>query len=113
MFNRSRLRLYRFRETSVNSLSSVSQFVGAGDISPVSHCWSSCDSGLGCCEYSVAAVDELRWPASVERAASIRIANALLRKDGVLSMSYICFVVHNIVECLLWVLLVPVTTGAV
>ena len=100
-------------KTSANSSRSVSHFVDTGDISPASRCWSSRDSGLGCCEYSVAAVDELRWPASVERAASIRIANAFLCKDGVCSMSYICFAVHNIAECLLRVLMVPVTTGAV
>ena len=100
-------------KTSANSSRSVSYFVDTGDVSPASRCWSSCDSGVGCCEYSVAAVDELRWPASVKHAASIQIANAFLCNDGVHSMSYICFVVHNIVECLLWVLMVPVTTGAV
>ena len=100
-------------KTSANSLRSVSHFVDTGDISPASHCWLSCDSGLGCCEYSVAAVDELRWPASVEHAASIWIANAFLHNDGVCSMSYICFAVHNVAECLLWASMVPVTTGAV
>ena len=84
-----------------------------GDVSPVSCCWLLSESGLGSCEYSVAAVDKLRWPASVEHTASIRIANAFLRKDGVCSMSYICFAVHNVAECLLRVSMVPVTTGAV
>ena len=99
-------------KTSGNSSRSVSHFVDTGDVSPVSRCWSSCDSGLGSCEYSVAAVDELRWPASVEHAASMRIANAFLRKDGVRSMSYICFAVHNVAKCLLLVSRVPVSTGA-
>ena len=100
-------------KTSANSSRSVSHFIDTGDVSPASRYWLSCDSGLGCCEYSVAAMDELRWPALVEHAASIRIANAFLRKDGVRSMSYICFAVHNVAECLLQVLMVPVTTGAV
>ena len=100
-------------KTSANSSRSVSHFVDTGDVSPASRCWSSCDSGLACCEYSVVAVDELRWPASVENAVSIRIANTFLCNDGVLSMSYICFAVHNVAECLLQVLMVPVTTGAV
>ena len=84
-----------------------------GDISPASYYWLSCDSGLGCCEYSVAAVVELRWPGSVKQAASIQIANAFLHNDGVRSMSYICIAVHNVAECLLWMSMVPVTTGAV
>ena len=100
-------------KTSANSSRSVSHFIDTGNVSPASHCWLSCDSGLGSCEYSVAVVDELRWPASVEHAASIRIANAFLRNDGVLSMSYICFAVLNVAECLLRVLMVAVTTGAV
>ena len=100
-------------KTSANSSRSVSHFVDTGDVSLASHCWSLCDSGLGSCEYSVAAVDELRWPASVKHAASMRITNAFLRNDGVLSMSYICFAVHNVAECLLRVSMVPVTAGAV
>ena len=97
---------------SVNSSKSLSHFEDTGDVSPVSCCWSLCNSGLGC-EYSVAAVDELRWPASVKHAVSIRIANAFLRNDGVCSMSYICFAVHNIAECLLQLSMLPVSTGAV
>ena len=100
-------------KTSANSSRSVSHFVDTGDVSPAPCCWSSCDLGLGCCEYSVVAMDELRWPASVEHAASIQIADAFLRNDVVCSMSYICFVVHNVAECLLRVSMVLVTTGAV
>ena len=100
-------------KTSANSSRSVSHFVDTGDVSPASCRWSSCDSGLACCKYSVAAMVELRWPTSVEHAASIQIANAFLCKDGVRSMSYICFAVHNVVECLLRVSMVPVTIGAV
>ena len=100
-------------KTSANSSRSISHFVDTSDISPAFRCWSSCGLGLGCCEYLVAAVDELKWPASVKHAASMRIANAFLRNDGVLSMSYICFAVHNVAECLLRVSMVPVTSGAV
>ena len=100
-------------KTSANSSRTVSHFVDTSDISPAFHCCLLCDSGLGYCEYSVTAMDELRWPASVEHAASIQIANAFLRNDGVHSMTYICFAVHNVVECLLRVSMVPVTTGAV
>ena len=100
-------------KTSANSSRSVSYFVDTGDVLPVCHCWSLCDSGLGWCEYSVTAMVELRWPASVEYAVSIQFANVFLHKDGVLSMSYICFAVHNAAECLLRVSMVPVTTGAV
>ena len=100
-------------KTSANSSRSVSHFVDTGDISPASCFWSSCDSGLGSCEYSVVAVGKLRWPASVEHAVSIQIANTFLCNDGVHSMSYICFMVHNVAECLLRVSMVIVTTGAV
>ena len=85
--------------------------MGTGDVSPVSCYWSSCGSGLGWCEYSVAAVDELSWPALLKQAASIWIANAFLCSEGIHSMSYICFVVHNVAECLLQESMVLVTTG--
>ena len=100
-------------KTAAHSSRSISHFVDTGDVSPASRCCSSCDSGLTCCEYSVMAVVELRWPASVKHAASTQIANAFLCNDGVCSMSYICFAVHNVEECLLQVSMVLVTTGAV
>ena len=87
-------------KTSANSLNSVSHFVATDNIFPVSCCWSLCESSWGWCEYSVAAVDMLRWLASVEQAASIQIAKDFCCSDGVLSMSYICFVMHNVDECL-------------
>ena len=100
-------------KTSANSSRRVSHLVATGDISPAYCCWLSCNSGLACCEYSVAAVVELRWPASVKHATSIQIANAFLHNDGVCSMSYICFTVHKAAECLLQLSMVPVSTGAV
>ena len=86
-------------KASATSSRSMSHFMATGDIFPVSHCWSLCDASWGLYKYSVVAVDALRWLASGKQAVSFQIANAFCHSDGVLRMSYICFVVHNVAEC--------------